>query len=127
RSRHLGMLASIGATKQQKRNSVFFEGAVIGLISIPIGIFSGLAGIGITFYFINTYIHGALNVSEKLAVAVTPMSILVACVVSILTIFISTYIPAKRASKVSAIDAIRQSTRSEEHTSELQSRENLVC
>lgn len=110
RSRHLGMLASIGATKQQKRNSVFFEGAVIGLISIPIGIFSGLAGIGITFYFINTYIHGALNVSEKLAVAVTPMSILVACVVSILTIFISTYIPAKRASKVSAIDAIRQST-----------------
>ncbi len=26
RSRHLGMLSSVGATKKQKRNSVFFEG-----------------------------------------------------------------------------------------------------
>ncbi|WP_456276683.1 ABC transporter permease [Bacillus sp. AK128] len=108
RSRHLGMLASVGATKRQKRNSVFFEGAVIGGISIPIGIASGLVGIGITFWFINSYIHGALGVSEKLEVVVTPGSILVACLVSILTIFISTYLPARRASKVSAIDAIRQ-------------------
>ncbi len=40
RSRHLGMLSSVGATKKQKRNSVFFEGMVIGLISIPLGIVS---------------------------------------------------------------------------------------
>lgn len=30
RSRHLGMLSSVAATKKQKRNSVFFEGAIIG-------------------------------------------------------------------------------------------------
>ncbi|MEK5444112.1 FtsX-like permease family protein [Fredinandcohnia sp. FSL W7-1320] len=108
RSRHLGMLSSVGATKKQKRNSVFFEGAVIGAVSIPIGILSGLAGIGVTFSFINTYLEGALNVAEKLNVIITPASLLVACVISIVTIFISTYIPAMRASKVSAIDAIRQ-------------------
>ncbi|MGV2686265.1 FtsX-like permease family protein, partial [Clostridium perfringens] len=56
RSRHLGMLASVGATKRQKRNSVFFEGVIIGLISIPVGILCGLAGIGITFQFINAII-----------------------------------------------------------------------
>ena len=108
RARHLGMLSSVGATKKQKRNSVFFEGAVIGAISIPIGIFSGLAGIGITFTFINTYLQGALGVSEELQLVVTPVSLFVACGISILTIFISTYIPAQKASKVSAIDAIRQ-------------------
>ncbi|MCJ7841563.1 ABC transporter permease [Lederbergia sp. NSJ-179] len=108
RSRHLGMLSSVGATRQQKRNSVFFEGAVIGLISIPIGILAGLAGMGITFMFINKIIQGALGVSEKLEVTVTLGSILVAILVSILTIFISTYIPARRASRISAIDAIRQ-------------------
>lgn len=108
RSRHLGMLSSVGATKKQKRNSVFFEGAVIGAVSIPVGILSGLAGIGVTFSFINTYLEGALNVAEKLNVIITPASLLVACVISIVTIFISTYIPAMRASKVSAIDAIRQ-------------------
>lgn len=108
RSRHLGMLSSVGATNRQKKKSVFFEGAVIGLISIPIGIFSGLAGIGITFYFINKMIQGALGVTEELQVTVSVYSLAAACVVSIATIFISTYLPAKRASKISAIDAIRQ-------------------
>ncbi|EPY11402.1 FtsX-like permease family protein [Paenibacillus alvei] len=108
RSRHLGMLASIGATKRQKRNSVFLEGAIIGVISIPIGILCGLAGIGITFLFINSIIQGALGTTEKLTLIITPMSLLIACVVSMLTIFISTFVPAMKASKISAIDAIRQ-------------------
>ncbi|MEH7253394.1 FtsX-like permease family protein [Neobacillus niacini] len=108
RTRHLGMLSSVGATKRQKRNSVFFEGSVIGAISIPIGILAGLAGIGITFGFINRMLEQALGVSEKLSLVVTPSSILIACGISIMTIFISTFIPAQRASRVSAIDAIRQ-------------------
>lgn len=108
RARHLGMLSSVGATKKQKRNSVFFEGAVIGALSIPIGIVSGLVGIGTTFAFINTLIENALGISEKLELVVTPLSIITACGVSILTIFISTFAPARKASKISAIDAIRQ-------------------
>jgi putative ABC transport system permease protein len=110
RSRHLGMLASVGATKRQKRNSVLFEGVVIGLISIPVGILCGLAGIGITIWFINSMIQGALWTAEKLTLVVTPLSILITCVVSMLTIFISTYLPAVKASKISAMDAIRQTT-----------------
>ncbi|SFF10747.1 putative ABC transport system permease protein [Paenibacillus algorifonticola] len=110
RSRHLGMLASVGATKRQKRNSVLFEGVVIGLIGIPIGILCGLAGIGITFWFMNAMIQGALWTNEQLMLVVTPLSLLIVCVVSMLTIFISTYLPAIRASKVSAMDAIRQTT-----------------
>lgn len=108
RSRYLGMLASIGATKEQKRRSVFFEGAVIGAISIPLGLLAGIGGIAITFIFINSMIGDALGLTEKLIVTVTPWSVIVACLVSILTIFISTYIPARRASKITAIDAIRQ-------------------
>jgi putative ABC transport system permease protein len=108
RTRHLGMLSSVGATKRQKRNSVFFEGTIIGAISIPIGIIAGMVGIGATFWFINTYLEGVLGSSEQLMVVVTPLSLLVSCLISIVTIFISTYLPARRASKVSAIDAIRQ-------------------
>ncbi|MHC0039433.1 ABC transporter permease [Pseudoneobacillus sp. C159] len=111
RARHLGMLASVGATKMQKRNSVFFEGMIVGAISIPIGIAAGLIGIGVTFIFINHYIGGALGAfgtSERLEVIVTPYSIIVSSIVSVVTIFISTFIPARKASKISAIDAIRQ-------------------
>ncbi|NGP59098.1 FtsX-like permease family protein [Paenibacillus thiaminolyticus] len=110
RSRHLGMLASVGATKRQKRNSVFFEGVIIGLISIPTGMICGLVGIGMTLWFINSMLQGALGITEKLTVIVTPLSLLIACAVSMLTIFISTYFPAIKASKISAIDAIRQTT-----------------
>ncbi|MFD0589330.1 ABC transporter permease [Paenibacillus sp. GCM10027627] len=110
RSRQLGMLASVGATKSQKRNSVLFEGAVIGLISIPIGILCGLAGMGATFWLMNSMIQGALWTTEKLTLIVTPVSLLITCVISMLTIFISTYVPARKASKISAMDAIRQTT-----------------
>lgn len=111
RSRHLGMLSSVGATRKQKRDSVFFEGAVIALISIPLGVLCGLGGLAVTFWFINPMIKGLLGgpaVSETFIMSVTPLSILTACLISLLTIFISTYWPAKRASNISAIDAIRQ-------------------
>ncbi|UTR16520.1 FtsX-like permease family protein [Salipaludibacillus sp. LMS25] len=110
RARHLGMLSSVGATKKQKRNSVFFEGTIIGLISVPLGILSGLAGIGVTFWFSNRLFQDALNTTEKLTVIVTPISVFIAISISIVTIFISTYLPARKASKISAIDAIRQTT-----------------
>lgn len=109
RSRYLGMLASVGATKRQKRNSVFFEGLIIGGISIPIGIVAGITGIGFTFLFINSFLGSALNVSEKFEVVVTPLTLLLTVLISSMTIFISCYLPARRASRISAIDAIRQS------------------
>lgn len=108
RSRYLGMLSSVGATKKQKRNSVFFEGAVIAVVSIPVGIIAGLAGIGITFFLINPIINNLLTVKESLHVVVFPITIVIAVLISLATIFISAYVPARRASNISAIDAIRQ-------------------
>ncbi|MEI5907522.1 FtsX-like permease family protein [Bacillus spongiae] len=110
RTRHLGMLSSVGATGKQKRNSVFFEGALIGLISIPLGIVGGLAGIGVTFWVINSLFQEAFEVTESLKVTVTPLTLLITSILSVLTIFISTYLPARKAAKISAIDAIRQAT-----------------
>ncbi|MGM7680669.1 ABC transporter permease [Cytobacillus sp. Hm23] len=109
RARYLGMLSSVGATKIQKRNSVLFEAAIVGFISIPIGMITGLIGVMITLSIINTYIQQSLNIGEKLlTLTVTPMSILITIGVSLITIFISCYLPARKASNVSAIDAIRQ-------------------
>ncbi|BAC12316.1 hypothetical conserved protein [Oceanobacillus iheyensis HTE831] len=108
RSRYLGMLSSIGATKRQKRNSVFFEGIIIALISIPLGVGAGLLGIGITLYFVNQILSQA-QFDVDLQLVASFESIGIAVVISFITIMISAYIPAVRASKVTAIDAIRQS------------------
>lgn len=109
RSRYLGMLSSVGATRRQKRNSVLFEAGVIGFISIPLGIISGIGGIGITFMVINPMLQNIMDMEDKFTLVVSPMSILIAAIVSFMTIYISAYIPARKASKITPIEAIRQS------------------
>ncbi len=109
RSKQLGMLASVGATRRQKRGSVLFEGLVIGIVAIPLGIVCGIAGIGITFWAISPWIMSAFSVSVPFRVEVVPVAILGAVLFSAFTIFISAWLPAKRASKITPIEAIRQS------------------
>ncbi|MCI8497602.1 MAG: FtsX-like permease family protein, partial [Clostridiales bacterium] len=109
RSRHLGMLASVGATRGQKRRSVFFEGFVIGIISIPLGIGFGILGMWVTFQCISPLIANVLANAAALRLIVSPFSVVVSAVFSALTIFISSWIPARRASRITPIDAIRQS------------------
>ena len=108
RSRYLGMLSSVGATKAQKRSSVLLEGAVLGAIAIPIGMVCGLVGIGITFHFISPMMQQSFSLQVPLRLAVSVPSLLMAVVISALTIFISAWLPAHRASRITAIEAIRQ-------------------
>jgi len=109
RSRQLGMMASVGATKAQKRNSVFFEGLLIGLIGIPLGLLAGTVGMGVTFYFVDPILASIMETAVELRLVVSPPSILIATVFSVLTIFISVWIPSRQASQISPMDAIRQS------------------
>lgn len=109
RSKQLGMLASVGATRKQKMRSVLFEGFVIGVIAIPIGILCGIAGIGITFRAISPWMMNVFNISVPFKVEAVPAAIAAAVVFSAFTILISSWRPARRASRITPIEAIRQS------------------
>lgn len=110
RARYLGMLASVGATKRQKRFSIYFEGLILGLIGIPLGIISGIGGIAVTFKCIEGVFMDTLSVEYDgtLKVYVNFFVILGSVLASAITIFISSYIPARKASKTTAIEAIKQ-------------------
>ncbi|MBU3805148.1 MAG: FtsX-like permease family protein [Candidatus Cellulosilyticum pullistercoris] len=108
RAQYLGMLASVGATKKQKRNSVFFEGAIIGGISIPLGIMAGFLGIWVTFSLINPIFKNVFDIEEGLSIILKPSAVILTIIISALTIFISTYLPARRASRITPLEAIRQ-------------------
>lgn len=107
RTRYLGMLSSVGATRKQKKSSSYFEGVVLGLIGIPLGT---LAGILITRTGIKL-INRADFTDIPLKFVLPIWAIAVAVAVSILTIFISLYAPVKKASQATAIEAIRQNNR----------------
>ena len=108
RARQFGILSSVGATAKQLRKSVLFEGFCIGLCGIPLGIIAGIGGIGITLHFVGGLFKDmtASNVPLKLSPSLS--SIVIAVIVSLVTILLSAYIPANSATKRSAIDSIRQ-------------------
>lgn len=109
RSKYLGMIASVGATKIQKRKSVFFEGILLGFLSIPLGIISGIGGLGITFTLINPILKNVSD-TEGFPLVISIPGIVLAVIFAIVTIAISAYIPARKASKITPIEAMRATT-----------------
>lgn len=112
RARYLGMLASVGATRVQKRGSVYFEGFILGCIGIPIGILCGIGGIAVTLRALSDSFMKTVMVatgdSIRLHAVVDWKIIVFSVLISALTIFISAWIPAHRASKITPIEALRQ-------------------
>nr|MDD6335741.1 FtsX-like permease family protein [bacterium] len=109
RSRQFGLLSSIGATRKQILHSVLTESAIICLIGIPIGILCGMGGIGVTLHFIGGLFNSMTSVTDlPLTLSVVPMTVIITIIIASITVLISAWIPARRASRVSAIEAIRQ-------------------
>ena len=104
-----GMLRSVGATKKQIKRNVFYEATILGLIGIPLGILLGYLASYILIIISNYYLSDMLQAGLKLEFAFSIIAVLVAIILGIVTIYFSAFRSAKRASKVSPIDSIRNS------------------
>ncbi len=114
RTRDFGLLSSIGATKKQIRHMVFSEATTVSVIGIPLGVLAGILGIGVTLHFIGgnfaaLFSSGFASGMGAIELAVSWPAIIIACVLAFITVLISAWIPSKRATKITAIEAIRQS------------------
>lgn len=109
RTRQFGLLSSIGATKKQILRLVFSEAALVSLVGIPLGVFCGIAGIGVTLHFVGNRFNSILRSPYSVELVINGYAIMIAVVIAIFTVIISAIIPAVRAVKVSAIEAIRMS------------------
>ena len=105
RARQFGMLSSIGATPRQIRHSIVYEGLVIAAIGIPLGILLGIAAVAVLVVIVNTLLEGMVEgmVEFSMPFWIFPVTI----ILSLVTILLSSLIPAIRTAKMSAIDAIR--------------------
>lgn len=109
RLKQYGMLSSIGATKKQIKKSVYFEGFILGLIGIPLGIISGVFAIYILVNVVNYILKDYISEGTLLTYSMSWIAIAISVFVSIITIWLSCKKSAKKASKVSPIEAIRNS------------------
>lgn len=106
RKKEFGLLSSIGATKRQLSHTVFFEAVVVGVIGIILGIIGAYIGIGCVILIINNLISDMLE--YKLHLVTNPLFIVIPVIFMIVVIGVSAFIPSRRASRVSPIEAIRQ-------------------
>lgn len=109
RTRQFGLLSSVGATKKQLRRMVLFEALAVSAVGIPLGILVGIGGIGITLLLIGDKFFSIVRVDIPMRLCVSWQAVVIAAVIALVTVLISAWIPSKRATRVSAVEAIRQS------------------
>ena len=107
RTKQFGLLSSVGATKSQLRRMVLFEAMAVSVIGIPLGVLAGVGGIGVTLMFIGDKFR-SMGFPIDMHLSVSPAAIIIAVIVALITVLISAWVPSKRATKVSAVEAIRQ-------------------
>ena len=118
RSRYLGMLSSVGATRRQKKWSVYYEVFVLLAMALPIGIILGL--LVVKGAMVLLYPHFAKIISSIATNVITgksceidyhlivnPLNIFFVLIFSAVAVWISALIPAIKISKVGPIESIR--------------------
>lgn len=106
RKKQFGLYSSIGATRKQILHTVFFEAFVVGTIGIILGILGSFLGIYIVLQILNYLLHDLW--SYEFSLVINWIYILVPIGFMILVVFFSALIPARRASRVTPIVAIRE-------------------
>ena len=109
KTKQYGMLKSVGATKKQIRKNVFFEATILGLIGIPLGLLLGVFASSILILISNSFIGDMLAKGLKLVLSFSWISYAVAIGLGIITIYLSALRSARKASKISPIESIRNS------------------
>jgi len=115
RIKQFGMLKSVGATKRQITSSVVYEGIFLSAIGIPlgvaIGLFVELVGVSVITSLLQKLVKddmANLDFEPVLRFAAPYWMFIVAALTSFLTVMLSAWLPARKAAKIPAIEAIRQ-------------------
>ena len=106
KTRLYGMLRSVGATSQQIRGNVLFEGFVLGALGIPLGVCLGIGVNALLTLLCNALLGDALG-GMRFIFVISAAGVLTAVILSALTVFVSAFFIARRAAKIAPIDAIR--------------------
>ena len=88
---------------------VLFEALAVSIVGIPLGILVGIGGIGITLLLIGDKFSSIVRADIPMRICVSWQAVLIAAAIALITVLISAWIPSKRATRVSAVEAIRQS------------------
>jgi len=102
RSREMALLRAIGSTGRQVRRAVVIESILIGLVASALG---SVAGIGLGWVVLRVLARVGLELSGSLAIPAG--TIVTGMLIGTIITLASAYLPARKASKVPPIAALR--------------------
>lgn len=110
-----GTLKCVGATPAQIRKTMLWEALLLAVVGIPIGLVLGLAltagGIAVANHFfdeLNALTHIMLQtMTFRLRFVLSPLGLVIAALLALVTVLVSAWLPARKAAKQSAIASVR--------------------
>lgn len=100
-----GLLRCVGATPRQIKRIVFKEAFTLGAIGIPIGVIGGTVAMKVVFEIIERI--SSARLFGELKMIVNPYILLISILLGAVTIAISAMLPARKAAKISPMEAVR--------------------
>ncbi|MEO6604389.1 MAG: FtsX-like permease family protein [Aeromicrobium sp.] len=113
RSRELALLRALGASRPQVMQSVLAEAAAVGLLGSTIGL---LVGVGLAALLRAVFARFGLDLTGT-SLVFSARTIIVSYLVGILVTMVAAYLPARRASRVAPVAAMRESDPTTEESS----------
>lgn len=102
RTRDLALLRCLGASRGQIRRSVLIEAGVVGLVSSILGV---LLAAGVMFVLVS--IAASQDGTEFATLAIPWSSVLVGLIVGIVMTLVAAFVPARAATAVAPLEALR--------------------
>ncbi|MPY92534.1 MAG: FtsX-like permease family protein [Acidimicrobiia bacterium] len=103
RTRELALLRAVGASRRQVRAVVAIEAVIVGGLAAVVGAFAGLGVAGLLKGMFDAF-GFALPAG---GLVVRPASLIIGAVVGLVVTFVAAQLPARRASRVAPVEAMR--------------------
>lgn len=107
RTKEIGLLSSLGASKGHIRIMVYSEAALLGTLAIPMGITFGLLTSWALLDVFGAYMEKVLYVDMSMELHISGWTIILAAIFGYMLVFLSAGIPAHSASTISIIDNLK--------------------
>lgn len=96
-----GILRCTGAAPNQIKKLVLKEALILSFIGIPLGLASGVLAMKIVIGVVKVLLKDEINV------VISPIVFIISAIIGLITIYLSAIGPAQKASKVSPLEAVR--------------------
>ncbi len=107
KAKDIAILSAMGMTRNRIAKIFLYEGIIMGLIGVLLGLFLGLGGCFVIAKYKIITLPQDVYYIDHLPVRVEFLDVVLVCLASVIITLISTYFPAKQSTKMSPVEILR--------------------